>query len=166
MTPLFGPGWGNYALEGLMEISLPQAPALWPSTPAWTVLGCMFAAMILWAALQRWRRWRRDRYRRVATASLAALRRRCEAGDATAAGELTPLLRAVALQALPRGTAASCQGARWAQTLAELAPGLPLLPLTRLHLLTYAGACATREESLALIDAVERWVEQHEGRHA
>jgi hypothetical protein len=166
MTPPFGPGWGNHALEGLIEISLPEAPALWPATPAWAVLGAGLCGLALRSVIRRWYKWRRDRYRRDALASLGTLRARCAAGDPEVAAELGPLLRAVALQALPRDAAASASGARWAALLAALAPTAPPLPVERLHQLTYADTCAGREETLALIASVERWVQQHRSGHA
>ena len=111
-------------------------------------------------------RWRADRYRREALAALESLRDRVAGGDTTALSELAPLLRATALQVLPRSRAAALSGGAWRDALAALAPELPPLPVEQLHCLAYASPDPTGVDSRALFDLLERWIREHRGDDA
>jgi hypothetical protein len=161
---IFGPGWGNYALRGIVEVEAPERVSLVPSTPGWWALGAVALLLAVRFAYRRYRRWQGNRYRREAIARLAALRRRIEAGDSAALRELAPLLRATALEVLPRAQVAAATGRTWQDALANLAPELPALPLDQLHRFAYgpptALCCAEAREILPLL---ERWIAQHRG---
>jgi hypothetical protein len=167
MTPLFGPGWGNYAIRGIVEVEVPEPVSLLPQTPGWWLLLALALLALLRFAWRRLRRWQRNRYRREALQMLAGLRARFDAGDDSALLELAPLLRATALQASTRTVVASARGGDWARELAILAPALPPLPVDTLQTLAYAPPTdAPREETAGLFDQLQRWIEQHENCHA
>ena len=164
MTPLFGPGWGNYAIQGIVEISEPGPVSLLPQTPGWYVLAALLLALAGYAAWRRLQRWRHNRYRREALAEITALRARIRDGDLGAARELAPLLKATALAVGRREALAACGEDRWAAQLAAMAPGLPPLPTVELHRLAYAPLGDTRTAELEpLLDAVEHWISRHRG---
>ena len=162
MTPLFGPGWGNYALEGLVEVSAPPAPPLLPQTPGWLVLLAVLVYLLAAALWRRWCAWRHDRYRRAALAALTPLRERIAAGDTAALRELAPLLRRTLLAVLPREDIASASGEHLQSQLDRLAPGLPPLPLATIERLAYQPVGTA--DTLAGVDAagaLARWLAEH-----
>lgn len=164
MIPLFGPGWGNYALQGLVEISLPPAVSLLPQTPGWAVLALGLVGCAGHFAWRRYQCWRRDAYRRQAHAALRALRQRIERGDHSALRELAPLLRAAVLARAPREQVASLSGERWSAQLHALAPQLPPLPVAELHRLAYAPIDADAlAVAVPLLDQVDAWLLGHRG---
>lgn len=167
MTALFGPGWGNYAIRGIVEIELPAPVSLLPQTPGWGLLLAFVCVALLRAGWRRRRRWQANRYRREALALLGELQSRVAAGDSSALLELAPLLRATAIQASSRQTIASASGKDWAQALATLAPGLPPLPLDQLQALAYAPQPASATvETAQLFEQLRRWIESHHNCHA
>ncbi|MEH6910770.1 MAG: DUF4381 domain-containing protein [Oceanicoccus sp.] len=115
MNVLFeeGSGWGNYALNGLVEIQLPEAVSMWPQTPGWWLL---LAGLLLWGMVRAYKSvksyWR-NRYRRVALARLQQLRHQFSSGDMTGLSSVPELLKATALQAYPRANVASLYGRDW-----------------------------------------------------
>jgi hypothetical protein len=167
MTASFGPGWGNYAIRGIVEIELPDPVSLLPQTPGWWALLALACALLLRWGWRRLRRWQHNRYRREALSSLGRLETRFSAGDTSVLLELAPLLRATAVHASSRQAIASASGDDWAQAIANLAPDLPPLPLDQLQALAYAppGAASPRD-SLLLFEQLRRWIETHENCHA
>lgn len=168
MTPLFGPGWGNYAIAGIVEIALPEPVSLFPSTPGWWLLLlalCIFAGR---RAMQRWRRYRRNAYRRAAISALEKLHNRYDSGDPSALGELAALLRATAIQACgDRESLASLRGQAWRETVAGLAPAQPPLPTETLDALAYAPRPSNDMPSetthyAALFHALDDWLRHHQ----
>ena len=168
MTELFGPGWGNYSIRGIVEITLPEPVSWFPQTPGWWLLlgGILLAALLaLWRGLQR---WRRNRYRREGLATLDRLEQRYRAGDQAVLRELAPLLRATALHAVPhRSELTGLRGDAWAQTLARLAPSLPPVPVAELEVLAYAPLDTQRGSGReALFGSVRDWISNHDNPHA
>ncbi len=161
MTPLFGPGWGNYAIQGIVEISVPAHEPFVPATPAWWFLGASILLATLAFARKRYRVYRRNAYRRLALEDLRVLRARASSGDSGALGDLAVLLRRVVLNCGPRERFAGLQGRAWQQAVDALAPALPPLPTARLHRLAYAPQPETPDDRDALFDALERWIREH-----
>jgi hypothetical protein len=166
MTPLFGPGWGNYAIRGIVEIKVPEAVSLWPATPGWWALLALLLTLLLRAAWRRGQRWHRNRYRREALLELARLRERLEGGDAAALRELAPLLRAAALQAAGRRSGTARTGDAWAAQLAGLAPGTPPPPVATLHRLAYAPLPDSAVDWHPLVQSIDTWLRAHRGPDA
>jgi hypothetical protein len=165
MTELFGPGWGNYAIRGIIEVTAPEPVSLLPQTPGWFVLAAVLALLITRLGWRKLRRWQHNRYRRDALTRLEQLRLRVDGGDITALQELAPLLRATALHAAPREQVASSSGPQWRAALAQLAPQLAPLPLDTFHRLAYqTPRAADAVDAGALFDQLEHWIVQHRGR--
>ena len=167
MTPLFGPGWGNYAIRGILEIEIPPAISLLPTTPGWWALLALASVALLRLAWRRWKHWQNNRYRREALAALAQLQARVEGGDTQALLELAPLLRATAIHATTRRDMASIRGEAWARELAKLSPDLPPLPVQHLQQLAYAPLeTAHSADYLPLFSQLRGWIEAHRNAHA
>ena len=167
MTPLFGPGWGNYAIRGIIETSIPEAVSLYPRTPGWWLLLAGFVTFLAWRLWRRRQRWLQNQYRRDALASLAQIQARLENQDFSALRELAPLLRATALAAGERRTLAALGGDAWQQAVNAMAPDLPELPVVELERLAYApmaDICDTQPD--ATIDALAAWINGHGSSHA
>jgi hypothetical protein len=162
VIPLFGPGWGNYAIRGIVEVRLPDAVSLQPETPGWWIL----LALLLYAAGHRawrsWNRYRRNRYRREALLQLQTLHTRYRQGDRECLRELAPLLRATVLQAVGNRSLASARGDDWHRALQQLAPDVAPPPVVELDMLAYAPLADTADHSEALFDSLRLWIQRHE----
>lgn len=168
MTPLFGPGWGNYAIKGIVEVAEPLGVSLLPQTPGWYVLAVALLIVVALRIRQRRQRWKANAYRREALAELQRLSQRIEGGDDTAARELAPLLRATALHATERAAVAATEGDAWQAQLAQLAPRCDPLPVDTLHQLAYASGTDTAQglpaaELQSLLQRLEHWIAAHRG---
>ena len=168
MTPLFGPGWGNYSIQGIVEVQLPESVSLRPQTPGWWIL---LAVLLFWGGYRAWLSWRhyqRNRYRREALQHLQVLQEQYRAGDGACLRELAPLLRATALQAAGNRELASARGDDWQGALQDLAPGLSPPPVAELNALAYARLPDTVTEPdtvrdlEALFDRLRLWIQHHE----
>ncbi|MFT7288145.1 MAG: hypothetical protein ACI87W_002260 [Halieaceae bacterium] len=163
MSALFAPGWGNYAIRGIVEIEVPADISLRPQTPGWWLLLALLLGLCVYQLWRRWQNYRSNRYRREALVALHSLEERSVAGDRNALRELAPLLRAVALHAAPRTRVAASDGEAWARLLEEMAPQAPPLPLEQLHLLAYAPLpeqLTVRHSSL--FPVLEQWIQEHQ----
>nr|WP_295080432.1 DUF4381 domain-containing protein [uncultured Roseateles sp.] len=164
-------------LDQLHPLLEPTAPAWSPQTPGWAVVAALFAALLLWLAWRAGQRWWAGRYRRLALAELAELKRGLlstgaapgaapSAAQIAAAARLPELVRRLALAHAPRETVASLQGEAWANWLDRSLPsearafslgaGRSLVdwayrPATDLHW----------QELEALLSLLERWIRQH-----
>lgn len=167
MTPLFGPGWGNYAIRGILETEIPDPVSLRPETPGWPLLAAFLIAWVAYKLLRRWRVYRRNQYRRDALTELALLRKRQDGGDEQALRELAPLLRATVMQADTSTTLRLLSGDAWAEAVQKLAPGHSALPVSTLLQLGYAPLIARSEVDYApLFQAFEQWIRVHELKDA
>ena len=167
MTPLFGPGWGNYVIRGIVETEVPEAVSLVPQTPGWYVLGAGLALGLIYVCVRGVQRFRRNRYRRVANARLLKLRHRFLDGDLSALSELAPRIRSVALVAGDRRELASLRGEEWQQALQDMAPKLPPIPVVALEKLAYGPPRSlTTEQYAHLFSALRQWIKKHRYSHA
>ncbi|WP_439106065.1 DUF4381 domain-containing protein [Congregibacter sp.] len=165
MTEIFGPGWGNYAIRGIIETSLPEQVSLWPATSGWWVLLGLFICGGLYWVWTRWQHYRRNRYRREAQESLNSLEAQYQSGDQESLRKLAPLLRATALAATGhRSELASVKGDRWQQALHDLAPKLPALPVSQLEALAYQPLTQSNLNPDALFTQLRNWIAAHELR--
>lgn len=161
MTPLFGPGWGNYAIQGIVETTLPEAVSLMPQTVGWLILLGFLTLFLAYKGWQRRQRWLRDRYRRDALAALQKLRQQYEGGDAQALRDLAPLLRATALAACGDRRLASVRGQAWADELRTMAPDAKPLDVATLDALAYGQSSQNPDEGLTLFAGLAEWIQRH-----
>ncbi len=171
MDPLFTPIQPLQTLRDIRDI--PAIP-WWPPAPGWWLL--LLALVALVYAVWRWRTplslripipgitlgtWRWD-----AAAALRHLKRRArEGGDAKAlAGELSELLRRIAMARLGRPACAGLTGQAWLDWLSTHDPnGFPWHERGRLLLVTpYAPPGAGGDDIRTLIEAAEGWVSARE----
>jgi hypothetical protein len=159
------------SLPSLRDIrDIPPLP-WWPLAPGWWLLG--FALLMLALAAWHWRAPLALRmpipgfilgsWRWAAVSALNDLRRRTRAGqDAKiTAGELSEILRRIAMVRFGRAACASLTGNAWLDWLAAHDPnGFPWQDRGRVLLVApYAPACHGGEGFLpALIDAAQAWV--------
>jgi hypothetical protein len=112
---LADPGFGNYMLNGLQEITLPEPPSYRPQTIGWAIFGgVVLLGLILWG-IQQYRRWHRNRYRRAALHRLNELEQLTQQSTTRVAAlrELSELLKRTALAAYPRQQVAALHGDDW-----------------------------------------------------
>lgn len=158
-------GWGNYYIDGIVELSLPAPVSLWPTTPGW---GWLLAGITLYGLIKLMsalKRYWRNRYRRLAVARLIALKKQFEHGDQACLRQLPELLKACALQAYSRRQIAALQGPQWEAFLdshypgpafAEHFPGL----LAQLSYQPLAGV--SEQLSDAFWRQIQCWLLQHQ----
>ncbi|WP_295587194.1 DUF4381 domain-containing protein [uncultured Lamprocystis sp.] len=159
------------ALDRLRDIHGIAGVPWWPPAPGWWLL--LGAGLLLGLAAWRWRTLLTLRlpipgitlgtWRWAAAAALRGLRRRVRGGaDAKAAlGELSELLRRIAMARLGRPACAGLTGETWLAWLAAHDPaGFPWTEHGRLLLAApYAPSVqAGPTQLLTLIDAVYAWV--------
>jgi len=167
MTPLFGPGWGNYAIRGIIETSLPEPVSLHPATPAWWVLGAVLIGNVLYWLWMRRKRYLANAYRREAQRSLDALEAAYNEGDRECLRQLAPLLRATALQATEhRELLTSIAGDAWQRALHALAPRLPPLPVQQLEALAYQPLNQADQDWGPVFVQLREWIAAHESSNA
>ena len=163
MTELFGPGWGNYAIRGIIETSVPEKVSLWPSTPGWwALLSVTIFGAIYWGWI-RWQKHLRNRYRRDAQQALNDLEAAYLSGDSQSLRELAPLLRATAIAATgQRHELASVSGDAWQEALQTMAPKLPPLPVSELDALAYQPLDPASQDIASLFIQLRTWISSHE----
>lgn len=154
----------NPALSQLRDIHLPAPVSWWPPAPGWWLL----AAIALLAALGlyiRHRLRRRNRWRRLALSELARLRR-IHAAQPSAAplGELSVLLRRVAVSRFPREEVAALSGDDWLAFLDRGLDGGTPFQSDSGRLLAVSpyvpDAAIDTPALLALFDLAERWLKK------
>ncbi|EED32520.1 conserved hypothetical protein [gamma proteobacterium NOR5-3] len=167
MIEIFGPGWGNYAIRGIMETRLPEQVSLRPVTPGWWILLGLVVAGGLYLGWTRWQRHLRYRYRREAQSALDAIHAAYKTGDRECLRQLAPLLRATAIHAVgQRDPIAALSGEAWQQTLQTMAPELPPLPVSQLEALAYQPLNDGGRQFDSLFVALGDWIAAHELPHA
>lgn len=102
-------------LSQLRDIHLPPPVSWWPPAPGWWLLLMIFILLILglWFV---YRRHKRDAWRRTALVELAHLRQQYRSQQFTPqhiVGELSVLMRRVAVSYFPREQAAKLSGDEW-----------------------------------------------------
>jgi len=165
MSLEIGPDFGNYALKGIEEIAFPPPIPWWPVAPGWRWLGLMLLVGLGWLAYRRFRRWQRDAYRRDALRRLAEIER-SSASWQEVVSALPLLLKAVALDAYPRGEVAALSGAAWLDFLDSSCAQCSFAGHNGHALLAAAYQDASEwrfgeREARALRDAVRIWIRDH-----
>lgn len=136
----------------------------WPPAPGWWLLAALLllAAFVIWRAVQMWR-WRHGRWRRDAQRQLRRLRRGLRTAEPKQlAGELSELVRRIAMARCGRQHCAGLQGEIWLAWLKRNDPaGFDWLKHGRVLLdLPYApdGYAAPPATWRRLLAATERWI--------
>lgn len=171
MDPIFTPLQQAQQLRDIRDI--PPIP-WWPPAPGWWLVlaGLLLVGYLVW----RWRvplslrvpipgitlgTWRWD-----AAAALRDLRRKVQAGQdpKTTAGELSELLRRIAMARLGRPACAGLTGQDWLEWLAARDPhGFPWQERGKVLLVApYAPPGALNQDLMGLIAAAEGWVRARE----
>ncbi len=156
--------FGNYALRGIEEITLPATISWLPQTPASGVLLATIALIAVMIAMRFWRRYRSNRYRREALQLVDQWQRNL--GLLETVHRLPALIRGVALKAYAREEVASLSGSAWLDFLNGRC-GETVFDETQGQILLSAAYQAPEqlgadEASVqALIDDCKRWIRQH-----
>jgi len=152
----------NPDLSQLRDIHLPERVSWWPPAPGWW-LPATFGVLLLALALYLVRRPRQNRWRRAALAQWQRLRADWTTGDidgATAARELSVLLRRVALARFPRHQVAALSGEAWLAFLDSAVPEQPLFSSGPGRALLEAPYAVQAEvDAEALFEACGRWLQ-------
>jgi len=122
---LADPGFGNYMLNGLQEITLPEPPSYRPQTLGWKILVVIGLILLVLWSIQRYQIWHRNRYRRAALKQLKELEQHSQdlSNRVEVLKELPVLLKRTALAAYPREQVASLHGNEWLTFLDNTYPG-------------------------------------------
>lgn len=154
-------------MDPLRDIRGIDAPSWWPPAPGWwlALLGLALAALLLWWWLRRRRLYPLGRWQQDARRQLLALRRRLKGEPAKpVAGELSQLLRRIAIARCGRTETAALTGEMWLDWLQHNdATGFPWREQGRLLLeLPYAPPdhSADKATLARLIDAALHWVSE------
>ncbi|MGV2828014.1 DUF4381 domain-containing protein [Myxosarcina sp. GI1(2024)] len=169
---LTDPSFGNYMLNGLREIALPEPPNYRPQTVGWAILaGVALLGLMLWG-IQCYRIWRQNRYRRAALKRLAELERlsRQSSTKTEALRELPALLKRTALTVYPREQVAQLYGDDWLTFLDSTYNGddfirgdgrlLSQLPYQPPEAIAQLSALVVN----GLISAARNWIASHQTR--
>ena len=158
--------FGNYLIQGIDEIILPDAISWWPSAPGWQVLGVLAGLFLIYLLTRRAKRWWRDRYRREALRQLAQLQQQAGERLHDVVVKLPYFIKVTALQAYPREEVASLSGNDWLNFLDAHYSGPSFSEGTGKKLLTVAYLPHEQwqlndKESHALIKMSLQWITKH-----
>lgn len=156
----------------LRDIQGLEPASWWPLAPGWWLLAVLVLVLLfsLYTLLRNLRRYPAGSWRRHAWKQLRALRQQAQhIPPQQLAGELSELLRRIAIARLGRHRTAGLSGERWLTCLKEHDPagfdwrhhGRPLITLP------YAPPDSNQKSTvqlLPLIDAALAWVDNNNGR--
>lgn len=107
-------------LLDLRDVHAPPPPDFWPPAPGWWVAAALLTAILVYTAVQLYRRYRLRRQRRQVLAILDGLVAGYTLDEAVSfVTEVSMLLRRVALRRFPRREVAALFGAEWCRFLDE-----------------------------------------------
>ncbi len=120
-NPADDSGFGNLALKGFNEISLPETVSWMPETIGWRFLVLFVFIFLCFSVYQSFVRWKKNRYRGAALLKLKSIEESwsaaCNRADEEWLQLLSTVLKATALQAYPRKRVASLSGEAWVRFL-------------------------------------------------
>jgi len=154
-------------MDPLRDIHGIDSAPWWPPAPGWwlLLLGVLLAVLLVWWLIRRRRLYPLGRWQQDARRHLLALRRRMKREPVKqVAGELSELLRRIAIARCGREQTASLTGEMWLDWLqSNDSTGFPWREKGRLLLeLPYAppGHTADKSTLSQLIDAAVHWVSE------
>ncbi|HSD37998.1 MAG TPA: DUF4381 domain-containing protein [Rhodocyclaceae bacterium] len=159
----------NAALADLRDIHLPPPVSWWPPAPGWWLLVSLVLLVI--AGVFIWRRLRaRNRWRQYALSELAKLRAQHAAQTLTSTrliGDLSVLLRRVAISRFPREEVAALSGEAWLAFLDRMLGDAAEFRSPAGQLLSvgpYVRESSIDTQALGtLLDLCERWLRKLPG---
>lgn len=155
------------ALAQLRDIHLPLAISWWPPAPGWWVLGLLVISGLIMLSCYVIRYWQRTRAKRQALQLLSQYEAEYTLqGDAVkSAGNISSLLRRVALAYYPRQQVAGLQGKEWIDFLNSHARAADFSPLTaNLLELPYQNANSQPVDLQDLFKLANHWIKQRGSR--
>ncbi|MEM1110801.1 MAG: DUF4381 domain-containing protein [Pseudomonadota bacterium] len=155
--------FGNYVLEGMVEVVAPGSISWLPQTAGWAYLGIALLGWIAWRAGQWLKHWHRNRYRREALAEVQRLPTDMPEDEVVPA--LNAILKRAALASFPRPQVASLSGVDWIDFL-QTQCDRPLFDAAQAALLaqgSYRPYPIDQTTRTALTDAACRWINTHRG---
>jgi len=158
--------FGNYLIQGIDEIILPEPVSWWPSAAGWKILA---AILVLWFiyVCARWLKYQwRNRYRRVALRQLNQLQKQAGNNLQAVVAQLPYFIKVTALQTYPRHQVASLSGRKWLAFLDAHYSGPPFSTAMGEKLLAIAYLPQdhwqlTDIESRTLIEMSRHWIKTH-----
>jgi len=147
------------AIQGLLEIALPEPVSYAPQTIGWYVLLALLLAAAIYAGIRWGRAYRANRYRREALVELSEI----AGGGAAAGAQLSVLVKRTALGFAPRGTVAELSGDAWLEWLDGTMAGREFQdgPGRLLPALAYQDAEVSDTEWAELTGLLRRWIRRH-----
>lgn len=148
-------------LANLKEIALPEPISYFPQTPAWYVLFCVIAILILIILWKQYKHFQKNKYRRVALAELSKIR------SQKAYIEIPELVKRVALVFVSRDEVASLNGKTWLEFLNKSYNGNGFSRKTGNLFLDLAYSSPNRinqyqkGEIEVLFDLISEWIKKH-----
>lgn len=104
----------------LMDIHAPGLPEFWPPAPGWWLVAILTLLLLIWAGFKLWRYIELRRQREQILGLLTQLEQQFEPNRAAHhLGQLSILLRRVALTRFPRHQVAALTGTDWLKFLDE-----------------------------------------------
>ena len=107
--------FGNYALEGISEISLPDPLPILPLAPAWKYVFIVLALWLFYVAVKKTVYWLNNRYRKQALLKLEAITQQEPSIQSVSA--VGQLLKGTSLYVFTREQIASLTGKAWLEQL-------------------------------------------------
>ena len=152
--------FGNYALQGFVEVISPEGISWLPQTAGWLWLGLAILGLALFRGWHMLKHWYRNRYRREALLRLRALANKNDPGEIIA--DINRVLKITALVAYSRANVAKLSGRPWVDFLNQQCEQPPFNG-EQMELLASAIYRKQKGNSqhCQLLQASSRWVEQH-----
>ena len=166
MGKLIKDKFGNYLIQGIEEIQLPEPASLLPQTLGWKILALLILLGAVYLVYRGGRQWWRNRYRRSALRTLKNIEQAAKGDHLRIVAELPWLLKATALQAYPRIDVAALSGTDWLVFLDAHYSGPAFCAAMGQKLLVVAYQPAAQwqlqpQDAENLISMCRRWLSQH-----
>jgi hypothetical protein len=140
-------------LDKLHDFYQPPPPAWTPQTVGWYVVFAIVGLVVIWVVVHNLRRWHANAYRREALREL----------EDVPPGELSSVLKRVALTAWPRERVASLSGEAWLLFLNESARSELFrdAPANRIEEVALRRVSLTESDEQILREKAAIWVRRH-----
>ena len=158
--------FGNYLINGIDEIILPEAISWWPTAHGWKALAIIIVILLLFTCVRWMKHWWRNRYRREALRQLMQVQQHAGKQLHEVVAVLPYYLKVTALQAYPRQDVASLSGENWLVFLDKQYSGTAFSEGIGRKLLAVAYLPQDQwqlsgKDSEALISMSRLWISKH-----